>query len=119
MKKVELEILQKMLVHKNKGLFSPADLFNAIGGGKREKEIHGLIARKFIDEVSREMQHSAPDNPNGVLKITFYRLSEKGRYVISAWYKRFWYFIKSDIKTVIIATIISIVTAVINNLLTK
>ena len=66
MKKVELEILQKMLVHKNKGLFSPADLFNAIGGGKREKEITGeafkknreFWKKKLIENRKRDTQNN-------------------------------------------------------------
>lgn len=107
------ELLKKMLDYTNKGLFSPAEIFNAIGNGKSEKEIHELITDGFIEEVPKEMPHSTPNNPVGVSKITFYRLSRNGKLLLSPFYIRIWNFIKDDFRTIVITILTSVITTAI------
>lgn len=106
-------LLRKMLNYPNKGLFSPANLFNGIGNGKSEKEIHELITDGFVEEVLKEMPHSTPGNAMGVSKITFYRLSRNGKLLLSPFYIRIWNFIKDDFRTIIITIITSVITTAI------
>lgn len=105
MDKNKESLLRKILAYPNKGLFSPADLFNGIGDGKNEKEINELISEGFIHEIPHTIHFGKT--------ITFYRLSEKGRVFASIFYKKIWYLTKSDLKTIIITVIISIITTII------
>jgi hypothetical protein len=116
---MEKEILRELLERKNKGLFSPADLFNGIGNDKKEKEIHELISEGYIEEVFEEKTFSEIGSRRMVKKFTFYRLSSKGRKFIAPIYKKIWYFIGEKTKWIIVISLTAVITAVITWLVTN
>lgn len=102
MLKQEKDILRKT-VEWHKGLLSPADFINGICK-RDEKSAHSLISKGFIEEVPHKLHDK---------DYIFYRASEKGRAVFYPIYKKVWLAVKGDIRTVIVAVIISIITTLV------
>lgn len=98
----ELDILKKT-VEAHQGLLSPADFLNGICH-RDGKSAHSLIALGLIEEVPHRVHER---------DYIFYRATEKGRFVFYPIYKKLWYWFKGDIRTIIVAGIISVVTTLI------
>ncbi len=99
------EILKKVVDYKE-GLILPIVFRNIVDGDG--KSAHALIASGHIGEV--------PLHLNGQT-YTAYRASERGRMVFEPSLKRFWYAVKADIRTIVVAAITAIVTILITNML--
>lgn len=113
MDKKEKEVLKKMKNHST-GLLNESELINCLPE-KDTKLSNSLIASGFIEETKRMKANR--------VEVTFYRLTEKGRLAIAPLYKKLWFYIKSDVKTIIIsiitATIIALITTIITIWVTK
>jgi hypothetical protein len=110
MNKEENNFLKKVINHKGGGMFergviSPASLFNGLGEHKNDKLIHKLISFGYIEEV--------PDDVNGKI-VNFYRISEKGYNEFGPWYKKAWQFFTEDMAKIlsIISLILSIIATI-------
>ncbi len=87
------------------GLISQSQFFNSICKGDK-KTAHILITSGFIEEVTRKIRETNQD-------ATFYRPTLKGQAIFYPWYRRLWYLIKGDVRTIIVATIISLITSLV------
>lgn len=110
MDKTERDILEKINNHSD-GLLSPSDLFNVIGGCKRDKEIQKLIAENYIEEVHNTIRFGK--------SYTFYRMTEKGHFLFYSFCKRIWLLVRGDIKNVVFSIVASVITAVIVSIITN
>lgn len=104
MKKETKEILKKA-VDCPKGKFSPADMVNGIAGGN-DKQVEWLVVHKYLENVPVDK----PGFHGDYYTLQFYRVSEKGYTIFAPWYKRVWFFVRGDIRTIIISVITSILT---------
>ena len=116
---MEKTILREILERKHKGLFSPADLFNGIGKGVKEKEIHELISEGYIEEVPIDRPFSEIGSHRMVKSIIFYRLSSRGKKFIAPAYKRVFYFMQNKTKFLIAIIATAAITATITWLVTN
>jgi len=92
----------------NIGLLSQSDIMNCIPN--RDTRItHSLIVSGYIEEVTRRIKATQ-------IEVTFYRLTEKGHMVFAPIYKRFWFSIKGDVRTIIVAAITALVVSMISGL---
>lgn len=112
MNKEETKFLKKVIGHKGWGMFergviSPASLFNILGEYKNDKLIHKLISFGYIEEV--------PDDVNGKM-VNFYRVSAKGYAEFDPLHKKMWQFFTDDMAKVlsVISLILSIIATVIS-----
>jgi len=110
MDKKEKEILKKMLDNPN-GLLSQSELISCLPD-KDTKLSHSLITSGFIEETRRVIKLSG-------LEATFYRLTEKGRIVFKPIYKRMWFLIKGDVRTIVVSIITALVTTMMAIWITK
>jgi len=101
----EKEILKKMESY-HKGLLSEVELFNCLGKGECNKEIHKLITIGYIEEIPVKWFGK---------NYTGYRLTEKGYYPNDLIWNKFWHLIKSDLKTIIVSVITTALALIINN----
>ena len=93
----------KSLVESEEGLLSVGVFTSGIN---KRKIAQRLIVRRLVEECQyKNMLH--------------YRATEKGLMVFESTPKRFWYFIKGDIRTVIVALITSLIIVTITFLLFK
>lgn len=77
--------------------------------------VQKLIGEKYLDEYTKKhLNHSG-----GQIELTYFRISEKGYQILDPFYQRFWFFIKNDIKVIIIATITALITSVITILVSN
>lgn len=104
------EILKKFIEYP-KGLISQGAFLTAIAE-KDTKSAHALISAGFIEEVTRRVVETGQD-------ATFYRSTPKGRNVFAPWYVQAWFLIKGDLRTVIVACIISVITTLITAYLSR
>jgi hypothetical protein len=106
MNEEEKKILKEVLGRG--GLLSPADLINGIAKHNR-RHVENLVVTGHLEEVPQDMHGFN----NSTYSINFYRATEKGLLRFSSWYKRIWFWIKGDVKTIIIATITALITSLI------
>lgn len=104
MKKETKEILKKAVDHPS-GALSPANMINGIAGGN-DKQVEWLVAHKYLENIP--VDH--PGIHGGFYTLQFYRVSEKGYTVFAPWYERMWFFLRGDIRIVIISIITAILT---------
>ena len=112
MKKEEKDFLEKIIKHNGggrleRGIISPATLFNGLGEHKKDRLIHKLISFGYIEEV--------PTKVNDYM-LDFYRVSEKGYIIFDPLYKKFWRFFTSDMAKIlsIISLILSIIATAVS-----
>lgn len=110
MDKKEKEVLKKVCDNP-RGLLNQSELINCLPGGDTRLS-HSLITSGFIEEVKRR------EKANGQ-EVTFYRLTEKGRMVFNPIYKRMWFLIKGDVRTIVVAIITALVTTMMTIWITK
>src|SRR3989338_4662054 len=95
----ERQLLEKVKNHHNR-LLSYEELFKTLAEGDHTT-VHDLIAKHYVEEVP-------------VVKIgksyTAYRITEKGLSVFYPLFQKLWYLFKGDVRTIIVAVIISIIT---------
>jgi hypothetical protein len=112
MNKEEKLFLKKVIDHKGgsrfeRGVISPATLFNCLGGHDNDKLINKLISFGYIEEA-----------PNEVIgrTVIFYRPSAKGYAEFGPWYKKAWQFFTDDMAKVvsIISLILSIIATIVS-----
>jgi len=106
MRNIEKEILQKAISH-NVGLLSPVDMINGIAKRDR-KSVENLVVRGYLEEV--------PVDKTGLqgntYTLQFYRVTEKGLNVFEPWYKKLWFMMKGDVRTIIISVITAVVSTI-------
>lgn len=109
MKKEEKEFLKKIIEHKGgsileRGIMSPATLFNSLGEHKQDKLIHKLISFGYIEEVSTRVND---------YMLNFYRASERGYAEFDPIHKKIWKFFTNDMAKIlsVISLILSIIAA--------
>jgi len=107
MTKSEYEIL-KLVVDRG-GLLSPADLINGIAKRDR-RSVENLVVKGYIEEVSQDVGGVRLGSTHSV---NFYRATEKGLIEFAPWYKRIWFWVRGDVRTVIIAIITALTTTLI------
>lgn len=90
------------------GLLSPADLINGIAQRDR-RSVENLVVKGYIEEVPQDM-HGIRGN---TYTLNFYRATEKGLLVFAPWYKRFWFSVKGDVRTVLISAITAVIITLI------
>jgi hypothetical protein len=106
--KKEKDILKEVINHPD-GLLAPVDYINCVC--KRDKNTaHKLVSQGYIEEVPTTL-------PTG--HYNFYRATEKGHSIFYPIPKKIWYFIKGDVRTIIVAIIVSIITTIITLLVEK
>ncbi len=105
MEKSEKNIL-KAVVQYESDLLSPADLFNRVAHGNR-RSVANLIARGYIEEVPQDMP-----GWDYSYSLNFYRATEKGLNKFASLPKKTWFFLKRDIRTIIISAISALVTSI-------
>lgn len=109
MDKIEKAFLRKM-IEWNEGLLSPATLFNGVGQHSSDKLIHKLITEEYIEEVPHTINEK---------HYTFYRTTEKTRSIFYPTYKKLWFFIRGDIRIIIISVVTALMTTIITLILQK
>lgn len=100
MNKEEKEILRKSIKRKT-GLYSPAEMINGIANHNRSL-VENLVTKGYLEEVPTQINTGATYN--------FYRVSHKGLILFEPWYKRFSFYFKGDLRTIIISVITTILT---------
>jgi len=109
MKKEEEDILKKCVENQG-GLLSPASVINSFSKGNRgipEK----LVSLGYLELVPEEI-HTGET-------INFYRVTEKGFAFFYPLHKKAWFYFKVDLRTILVAVIISVVTSIITLFLFK
>ena len=102
MNKEEKEQL-KNLVESEEGLLSVGVFTSGIN---KRKIAQKLIARRLVEECQyKNMPH--------------YRATEKGLMIFESTLKKIWYFIKGDVRTIIVAIITSLIITIITLILFK
>ncbi len=107
MHKKEKVILKAVTKHNN-GLLSPHELISVIAKGDK-RAVENLVAMKYIEEVPRENR----DSQGSYYTINFYRATEKGILKFHPWYKKVWYFLRGDVRTIIVSIITALITTAI------
>jgi len=102
----EKDILKKT-ADSNQGLLSPAEFLNTICQNNH-KAGHNLVSLGYIEEIPTIKNQRS---------YTFYRASAKGRSVLYPIHKKLWYLIKGDTRTIVVASVISIITTLITLLI--
>ncbi|MDE2031217.1 MAG: hypothetical protein KGI58_03110 [Patescibacteria group bacterium] len=103
MTRKEKDVL-KLSIERKGGLYSPADMINGIASQNRQL-VENLVVKGYLEEVPTQIQTGTTYN--------FYRVSHKGLMVFNPWYKRLWYFLKGDLRTVIVSVITALITTII------
>ena len=111
MKKKEL---LKIIIDGNYKEYEYKNLIKLVGENE-SKLIRELIGTKYIDEVKRNVYAGSRGN----IEIIHYTVSEKGYLVFEPFYKKIWFTLKGDIRTIIIAVITSIIITIITIYITK
>ena len=106
----EREILRKILDYPS-GLLSQSDFLNLLPN-RNTRIMHSLITSGYIEEVTRRIKFQQ-------FEATFYRITEKGRMVFAPFYRRYWFAIKGDVRTVIVSVITALLTTAITILITS
>ena len=91
------------------GLLSPADLINGIAKQDR-RSVENLVVKGYIEEVSQDVEGVKLGSTHSV---NFYRATEKGLIEFSPRHQRLWFWLRGDVRTVIIAIITALVTTLI------
>lgn len=113
----EKRILKALVEHPG-GELSPADFVNGIAK-RNERAVQNLKSKGYVDTTP----HQHRDLLNNYYDVHFYHATHKGIMYFDPWYKKVLHAIKDDIRTVLVslitATVTTIVTIVITNLLSK
>jgi hypothetical protein len=112
MDKKEKSFLKKIINHVGGGIFergviSPASLFNVIGEYKNDKLIHKLISFGYIEEVPSDVNNRT---------VTFYRVSAKGYSEFDPWHKKMWQFFTDDMAKIlsVVSLVLSIIATIVS-----
>lgn len=110
-----LKIILKGAIDHHKGSISPADMINGIAKHD-EKSVEYLVAHRYLEYVPVDKPGI---NNSGFYTLQFYRVSEKGHAVFLSWYKKLWYNLKGDIRTVFVALVTAFGTTLITIYISK
>jgi hypothetical protein len=108
MRKIEKHVLRKIIEIPH-GLLSQSDLISCLPDGDTRIS-HSLITSGYLEEVIRRIKATQ-------IEVTYYRLTERGRAVLGPWYFKFWFVLRNDIRTVIVATITAVAVSVMSRLI--
>lgn len=108
MNKKERDIL-KRVVQSNEGLISPATLINSFAQRDRQS-VENLVAKGYLELVPEQV---------GDHMVNFYRVKEKGLIIFSSLINKIWFYLKEDLRTIIISIITTVLTVVVGNWLGK
>lgn len=90
----EKEILRGVVDY-HKGDLSPNDMINVVA--KRDnRSVQNLIAKGYIEEFHKYINN---------ISYNFYRSTEKGMMYFDKWYKKLFFNIKGDIRSIIVSFI--------------
>jgi|GEM_PF-5914762 len=106
MNKEEKEILKKVIDNRGysvRGIESE-HLYETIGENRNHKIIDKLISEGYIDESIK---------PKGNFNFLYYRATQKAYAEFYSFYKKIWFFIGGDIRSVIISSITAVIIFVI------
>jgi len=110
MNREEKEVLKKVMDNPS-GLLCQSDLLNILPN-RNTKISHSLITSGYIEEVVRKIKASQ-------MEATFYRITEKGKMVFEPSLNRLWFWVKGDVRTIVVATITALIVSVISKVVSK
>ena len=112
MNKKERNILEQVKNH-HEGLLSPAQMINSIAH-RNTKAVENLIIFGYLEKVPEYKPRVG-----GQEKYLFYRITEKGLRFFDPLYKKVWFLIKTDLRTIVISAITAVVTTALIKLIFK
>lgn len=109
----EKRILRELVEHP-RGELSPADFVNGIAK-RNERAVQNLKSKGYIDTTP----HQHRDLHNNYYDVHFYHATHKGIMYFDPWYKKTFFAIKDDIRTVLVSVITAAVTTVVTIVVTN
>ena len=108
MNKKEKEIL-KEVVYYHKGDLSPADMINGVAKHDN-RSVQNLIVKGYIEEYHKYINN---------ISYNFYRSTEKGIVYFDKWYKKLFFNVKGDIRSIIVSFITTSITYILMKIFFK
>ena len=86
---------------------SPADFVNGISQ-RNHRAVQNLVVKGYVETTPVVVHNNTYD---------FYRPTEKGMATCDVWYKKIWYYVHGDIRSIIVSSVTALITTVIALLL--